>query len=81
MDDSPRRSPKVLRRVTLARTRIFHQVVLAQDLYSQKLVGDEPEEIEVVPWKLSRLANLLAHPECTEARSIAALFLTRERLG
>lgn len=55
-------------------------VVLAQDLYARKEVGDEPEEIEVVPWQLSRLKDLLACEDCTEARSIAALFMVREML-
>ncbi|MEO5703273.1 MAG: ADP compounds hydrolase NudE [Gammaproteobacteria bacterium] len=55
-------------------------VVLAQDLYARKEVGDEPEEIEVVPWQLSRLTDLLACEDCTEARSIAALFIVREML-
>lgn len=52
-------------------------VVVAQDLYENKLVGDEPEPIEVVPWKLSQLDRLLAEEECTEARSIAALFMVK----
>lgn len=56
-------------------------LVLAEDLYEQKLAGDEPEEIEVVPWSLSDLQGLLACEDCTEARSIAALFMTRELLG
>ena len=55
-------------------------VVLAQDLYVRKETGDEPEEIEVVPWQLSRLKELLACSDCTEARSIAALFIVREML-
>jgi len=55
-------------------------VVLAQDLYPERREGDEPEELEVVEWKLSDLSNLLKHPECTEARTIAALFMTRELL-
>ncbi len=55
-------------------------IVLAQDLYPDKQPGDEPEEIEVVPWKLSQLNALLAQDECTEARSIAALFIVREML-
>jgi len=55
-------------------------IVLAQDLYPEKREGDEPEELEVVKWKLSELASLLEHPECTEARTIAALFMTRELL-
>lgn len=53
-------------------------VVLARDLYEQQLDGDEPEPIEVVPWKLSKLDTLLQEAECTEARSIAALFLVRD---
>lgn len=56
-------------------------LVLAEDLYEQKLEGDEPEEIEVVPWSLSDLQGLLACEDCTEARSIAALFMARELLG
>ncbi|MBD3671565.1 MAG: ADP compounds hydrolase NudE [Gammaproteobacteria bacterium] len=56
------------------------QVVLARELYEQKLEGDEPEELEVVPWRMSELHKLTACEECTEARTIAALFLTRERL-
>lgn len=52
--------------------------VLAEDLYPQKLPGDEPEEIEVVPWKISELDRLLEQPDFTESRSIAALFLALE---
>lgn len=55
-------------------------VVLAQDLFEQRCEGDEPEEIEVVPWSLNRLNELLTQQECTEARSIAALFMVREHL-
>lgn len=55
-------------------------VVLARGLYPHKVPGDEPEEIEVVPWPLSRLTELLQQDDFTEARSIAALFLTREHL-
>ncbi len=56
-------------------------VVLAQDLFEQRCEGDEPEEIEVVPWSLKRLDELLTQEECTEARSIAALFMAREHLA
>ena len=52
-------------------------IVIAQDLYEEKLPGDEPEELEVIPWKLNNIPGLLATGECTEARSIAALFSTR----
>lgn len=54
------------------------EVVIAQDLYAEKLPGDEPEELDVIPWKLSNINELLAAGECTEARSIAALFMTLE---
>jgi len=56
-------------------------VVLARDLYAERLQGDEPEELEVVPWKLSELHKLLEQPDVTEGRSIAALFVAREYLA
>jgi ADP-ribose diphosphatase len=56
-------------------------VVLARELYPERLVGDEPEELEVVSWKLSELHTLLERPDVTEGRSIAALFMAREYLA
>lgn len=56
-------------------------VVLARDLYPERLVGDEPEELEVVEWKMSELHRLLEEPEVSEGRSIAALFVAREYLA
>ena len=56
------------------------EIVIAQDLYPEKLPGDEPEELEVIPWKLNKINELLSSGECTEARSIAALFMTLEYL-
>ena len=56
------------------------EIIIAQDLYAEKLPGDEPEELDVIPWKLSRINELLATGECTEARSIAALFMALEYL-
>jgi ADP-ribose diphosphatase len=56
-------------------------VVLARDLYEARLLGDEPELLEVVPWRLSELHTLLEHPEVSEGRSIAALFIAREYLA
>jgi len=55
-------------------------VVLAEALYEHRLPGDEPEPIEVVPWKLSKLDELLLQEGCTEARSIAALYMVRDLL-
>jgi ADP-ribose diphosphatase len=54
------------------------EIVIAQDLYEEKLPGDEPEELEVIPWKINKINELIATGECTEARSIAALFMTLE---
>lgn len=56
-------------------------VVLARDLYPERLAGDEPEELEVVPWKLSELHALIARDDVSEGRSIAALFIAREYLA
>jgi ADP-ribose diphosphatase len=57
------------------------EIVLAQDLYEQRLEGDEPEELEVIPWKLDNIQGLLATGECTEARSIAALYMVKDFLS
>ncbi|MES9834652.1 MAG: ADP compounds hydrolase NudE [Candidatus Thiodiazotropha sp. LLP2] len=76
------RALRLLKTFTIAPAYIQHHTyaILAQDLYPDKLTGDEPEPIEVVPWKLSDLDNLLAQPDLTEARSIAALCLARNVL-
>lgn len=55
-------------------------VVYARDLYERRSPGDEPEEIEVVPWRMSALRRLVAQEDCTEARSIAALYMVRDML-
>ena len=60
-------------------THITH-VVLARDLYPEKLQGDEPEELEIVPWPIADLHTLVQRPDCTEGRSIAALYITRDYL-
>ncbi len=57
------------------------QVVLARELYPERLPGDEPEELEVVPWPLDQLNDLIGHPECSEGRTLAALFIAREFLA
>lgn len=53
-------------------------IFLAKNLYEERLEGDEPEELEVVPWKLSDFTSLLSQPDFNEARSIAALMLVKE---
>ena len=70
-------------KLSLAPTYMSHQthVVLARELYPERLEGDEPEELEVVPWRLDDLAALIRRDDCTEGRSIAALFIAREYLA
>ena len=60
-------------------THMTH-VVLARDLYPEKLEGDEPEELEIVPWAISDLHTLVQRTDCTEGRSIAALYIARDYL-
>lgn len=72
-----------LRVMSLAPGYSAHQthIMLARDLYPDPLPGDEPEEIEVVPWPLADLHGLLAREDFTEARSVAALYLARDALA
>ena len=72
----------VLRSMTLAPTYMSHRswLVVARDLYPEKLPGDEPEELELVPWKLDQLDQLMLRDDFSEGRSLAALFIAREWL-
>ncbi len=56
-------------------------IFLAENLYHEKLLGDEPEPLELVPWPLSDYQQLLQEPDFNEARSIAALLLVKDHLG
>ncbi|WP_025732549.1 ADP compounds hydrolase NudE [Carnimonas nigrificans] len=71
-----------LKEVSVAPNYMSHRitVLLAQDLYPARLTGDEPEPLEVIPWALSELPNLIARDDFHEARSIAALYLVRDYL-
>jgi len=55
-------------------------VLLARDLYPQRLAGDEPEPVEVVSWPLARARDLVQREDFTEARSLLALYLALDRL-
>ena len=72
-----------LHQVSLAPAYLEHtiDIILAEELYPEKLAGDEPEELQVVPWSLNRIDTLLASGECSEARSIAALYLALDHLN
>lgn len=68
--------------LTLAPAYMTHSiyVVLAEDMYPQTAEGDEPEPLEVVPWRWDNLDALLMRDDFTEARSIAALWLVKRHL-
>lgn len=72
-----------LGQLTLAPGYMTHatRVVLARDLYPSRLPGDEPEEIEVIPWPIADLAGLIRREDCTEGRTIAALYMARDLMG
>ncbi len=55
-------------------------LLLAQDLYEEKLEGDEPEPLELVYWPIAYAEELLSHLDFCEARSITALFLALKKL-
>jgi len=69
--------------LTLAPGFLGHatEIVLARELYPQRLAGDEPEEPEVVPWALNDVERLWRSGECSEARTLAALFIVKEILN
>ncbi|WP_297527160.1 ADP compounds hydrolase NudE [Thiohalobacter sp.] len=73
---------EALMTVTVAPGYFGHvtHIVLARDLFPAEAEGDEPEPVEVVPWRLAELPALLARDDFTEARSMVALFLAQERM-
>lgn len=73
---------QLLKTITIAPQYMEHNthIVLAQQLSPQHEEGDEPEPLEVVPWKLADLEGLVADDAMTEARSIAALYMARDYL-
>ncbi|MFT6529460.1 MAG: ADP-ribose diphosphatase [Psychrosphaera sp.] len=58
---------------------IMH-IYIALDLYPESLVGDEPEPLEVVNWQWNNLEQLIDREDFTEARSVSALYLAKEKL-
>ncbi|MBV7300669.1 ADP compounds hydrolase NudE [Enterovibrio paralichthyis] len=56
-------------------------LMLARDLYPEKLEGDEPEPLELVRWPVSQAEELLSHVDFGEARSITALLLALKQLN
>ena len=69
----------VLKKLSLAPSYMGHltHIVLAEDLSERREEGDEPEELEVVPWKISEIDALLERDDFAEGRSVAALYLMK----
>lgn len=55
-------------------------IVVAEDLYSESLTGDEPEPLRQVRWPINNMLALLDEADFSEARNVCALFLLREWL-
>lgn len=56
------------------------QLWLAEDLYPAPLEGDEPEPLVVSRWPLAQLEQLLEQRQLQESRTLAAIYLLRDRL-
>lgn len=55
-------------------------IVIAKELYTAPLAGDEPEALDIIPWQLDQLHDLVTRDDVSEARTIAALFLVKDLL-
>lgn len=68
--------------LTLSPNYMSHkmQVVVARDLYEEKLEGDEPEPLGVHIFSFDQLPELLQREDFSEARAIAALYMARDFL-
>jgi len=66
-----------LKSISLAPGYFSHnmRLILAEELYPERLEGDEPEPIEVVEWPLAKRHELIERDDFNEARSIAALYI------
>lgn len=72
----------LLTNFTLAPGYMGHRthVVLAEDLYPETAEGDEPEPLTIEHWKMDNLHALGMSDNCSEARTLAALYLARDHL-
>jgi len=76
------RSFTELKKLTLSPGYMGHtiHVVLAQDLYEKRLLGDEPEPLDVIEHALENMDALVMADDFTEARALAALYIVRDRM-
>ncbi|MCL1077159.1 ADP compounds hydrolase NudE [Parashewanella spongiae] len=57
------------------------QIFIAEDLYFSRLEGDEPEDIEVINWKVEDWRSLINENRFNEARSVSALLLAMDHIA
>ncbi|MCK5918593.1 MAG: ADP compounds hydrolase NudE [Cocleimonas sp.] len=69
----------IMKELSLAPGYMGHitTIVLAQDLTAHRVPGDEPEELDVIEWKLDDIDQLIMHDDFCEGRSVAALLYTK----
>ena len=60
--------------------QVWH-AVRGEQAYRRDGWRDEPEALEVVPWKLQELEQLMLRDDFSEGRSLAALFIARAWLA
>jgi ADP-ribose diphosphatase len=59
----------------------FTHIILAEGLSPALAEGDEPEPLEIIHWPVHNMHQLLTHPECSESRTIAALYICQQHLA
>lgn len=71
-----------IKSLTIVPGYISHRtnIVLAEDLYEKRLEPDEPEDIEIIPWRIADFKLLFERDDFTESRTIAALSIIKEIL-
>ena len=72
---------EVIRQLALSPSYMGNRMtlVLARDLYPSSLEGDEPEPLELVPWPLAKIEELLQRDDFIEAYAFAAIALLRHK--
>ena len=72
----------LLKKLSLAPGYMGHvtSIILAEELTEHHEPGDEPEELEVVPWKISQIDQLIERDDFAEGRSVAAIYLLKNYL-
>ena len=61
---------------------IFHtHIIIANELYPNRLTGDEPEELEVVKVPLADIDQLLDNEDVIESRSLLGIYLLKDWLA